>query len=96
MVIRINFGMTVKKLMTLNNSVVGSAQAQLRPKWIRFDRSELPRNSYQRNGILFIRNVRREDTGRYTCQTLDRNGRTVFESFVQLTISGTLTFPVNV
>ena len=66
----------------------GSAQDQLRPKWVRLDKPDLPRGSYQQNGILYIQNVRREDAGRYSCQTLDRTGRMVFESFVQLTVAG--------
>ena len=69
---------------------MGSAQNQLRPKWVRLDRSELPQYSYQRDGVLYIRNVGRDDAGRYSCQTIDRSGRVVFESFVQLAVSGIL------
>ena len=56
---------------------------------MRLDTPDLPRGSYQQNGILYIQNVRREDAGRYSCQTIDRTGAMVFESFVQLTVAGT-------
>lgn len=58
-------------------------------QWVRSDGRPLPRGSYERDGILYLRNLQREDGGRYTCEGVDmRSGATVFQAVTDLTVSG--------
>ncbi|XP_049843588.1 basement membrane-specific heparan sulfate proteoglycan core protein isoform X30 [Schistocerca gregaria] len=49
-------------------------------RWIRPDNRQLPRNSYERDGILGLRNVQYGDEGEYICQGVSPTGQTVFSA----------------
>ena len=58
-------------------------------QWMRPDGRQLPRGSYERGGILYLRDLKRDDSGQYACEGVDqRTGQTVFQAVTQLTVSG--------
>ena len=60
-------------------------------QWIRPDGQQLPRGSYEQGGILYLRNLKRSDAGRYACEGIDqRTGATAFQAITQLNLSGKL------
>lgn len=70
----------------LTCQIVGNVQG-MRVQWIRMDGRELPVNSYENRGELFIQNVQPMDGGPYGCQALDPNGRVIFTASTILVIS---------
>ncbi len=48
-------------------------------RWSRGDGRRLQRNSRQRGGFLYLRDLSRADEGRYTCRGVDATGRTLFQ-----------------
>ena len=56
---------------------------------VRSDGRPLPRGSYERDGVLYLRDLKRDDGGRYMCEGVDMNtGATVFQAVTDVTISG--------
>ena len=51
----------------------------IRVGWLRSDGRPLPRGSYERGGILYLRDLGRRDSGEYVCRGTDARGRVAFE-----------------
>ena len=64
-------------------------------RWIRLDGQQLPRGSYERSGILYIRDLKKQDAGTYACEGVDRRGQVIFQAVTNLVISGKWTVVVS-
>jgi hypothetical protein len=60
----------------------------IQARWVRPSGQSLPRDSYERDGILNIRNIQRQDGGVYTCEGVDQRGQIIFSARTNLIVTG--------
>ena len=68
--------------------LVGNMQ-NVRVQWVRQDGQRLPQGSYERGGILYLRDIMRDNSGAYSCQGVDPSGRVIFSATTNLVVTGT-------
>ena len=69
--------------------LVGNMQ-NVRVQWVRQDGQRLPQGSYERGGILYLRDIMRDNSGAYSCQGVDPSGRVIFSATTNLVVTGDL------
>lgn len=60
----------------------------IRARWVRVDGQALPRGAFERGGILYLFDLKREDGGQYSCQGVDQAGTVYFSAITDLIVTG--------